>query len=524
MKQAYIYYIGFIILMFTQTLFAQQVWNGKLTGDTRWAGEILIDGDIIVPRKVSLTIEPGTVIKIKPNSDVTNGGKDKSKIEIYVFGSLIANGTPENKITFTSASSDPRMADWYGIILKNKKGTNLLNQVIIEYAYSGISTINCSAVIKNSIFRYNYHAAISAELRSTPIIQNCIITGNDYAGIKCEFGAKPEIKNTMITENSHGVIIFQEAEPILGKIEQNGELIGGANRIFGNFDYNIYNHTYKTIYAQANSWTLNSEKEIKNTIYDKSKDPQYGEVILSPTLEQYERRTTVAAARSQSARRSEASQAATQGTTQGATPGGQRAAATGNTAQQKPGSTVPAQEKPTVGEKTTVQVPAEQPTEKVIAENKTDKNTSEQKLPETTSQNVSDKTEQPTEVAVAKTPVKTEEKEEEAPKENPDDQYWSLKKPIFQGLLDNVPKRTKTVPIKFPSNAPSISEPVRVYLNLIIGVDGKVESAQLLRVRGAEVFGEAALEAVRQFEYTPGKYKGRPVRYMKTELIRFAPN
>ncbi|RMD49162.1 MAG: right-handed parallel beta-helix repeat-containing protein, partial [Ignavibacteria bacterium] len=267
-KQAIIVFL----ILFLNGLVAQQTWHGKLSGDTKWSGEIILDGDIIVPKGISLNIEPGTKIYVLPGTDVTKSGKDKNRTEILVFGSFIANGEPNNRILFTSRNDNPQMNDWYGIILRNKSGTNLINYVTVEYAYVGLTTINCKAIIKNSQFRYNYYTGISAELRSKPIIQNCVLSNNDYAGLKCEYGAMPVVRFSIISGNSHGVIIFNEAEPILGKIEANGEVSGGYNRIFDNFDYNIYNHTYKTIYAQVNNWLTSSTAEIMKTIYDRSKD------------------------------------------------------------------------------------------------------------------------------------------------------------------------------------------------------------------------------------------------------------
>lgn len=509
-----LYLIFVFLYMLVLGGYAQQVWHGKLTGDTKWSGEIVVDGDIIVPANLSLNIEPGTKIKIKPNTDVTSSGKDKSKVEIYLYGSLICNGTPTNKIIFTSDSKNPKMSDWYGIILKNKKGTNIIDNTIVEYAYAGLTIINCSAVIKNSIFRYNYYAGISAELRSTPFIQNCVITGNDYAGIKCEYGAKPVIKSSIITQNSHGVIIFNEAEPILGKIEANNEVKGGYNRIFENFDYNVYNHTYKQIYAQVNTWLLNSEQEIKSTIFDKSKDPQYGSVIIQPIQSKYEMKQTLA---SRAVRKN----------TQRMNPAGEpkitrnlpKMTASAETTNTKGNKKLISQAKPTVAEKKVLATNSNQ--NKVAKSPQTD-----QKKEEIAQNKGLNETQGEKEIQLAKKtetekPAEVKKPEEEILKEDPNEIYWSLKKPAFEYILDQKPKRIKVVLPKFPVGVPKPIKTVRVFLSLIVGVDGSVESVHVLKVDGREEFGQAAVEAAKQFKYTPGTLKGKPVKFVKTERIDF---
>jgi hypothetical protein len=54
-----------------------------------------------------LTIYPGTRVRVSSGS------------ELGIEGSLVAEGTADSKITFTSASEDPQPGDWYGIRVLN---------------------------------------------------------------------------------------------------------------------------------------------------------------------------------------------------------------------------------------------------------------------------------------------------------------------------------------------------------------------------------------------------------------------
>jgi hypothetical protein len=65
-----------------------------------WRGEMRIRGSVVVPKGARLTILPGTVVRFE-RIDVDDDGIGDS--ELYVEGTLIAEGTVEHPILFTSA-------------------------------------------------------------------------------------------------------------------------------------------------------------------------------------------------------------------------------------------------------------------------------------------------------------------------------------------------------------------------------------------------------------------------------------
>ncbi|MCB0306133.1 MAG: hypothetical protein KDI38_20400, partial [Calditrichaeota bacterium] len=73
-------------------LAGQTFYSGEIDRNTRWFGRIVLEGDIVVPKGVTLSIEPGTRILIQAAGDKTRSGKDPEKIEIIVNGTLLANG------------------------------------------------------------------------------------------------------------------------------------------------------------------------------------------------------------------------------------------------------------------------------------------------------------------------------------------------------------------------------------------------------------------------------------------------
>jgi hypothetical protein len=113
-----------VILLFTlllsgfAALRAQVVVSGAITANTTWTknNTYLLQGFVYVKNGATLTIEPGTVIKgdkvSKGTLIVTRGAK------------MIADGTPNEPIVFTSNESSPSYGDWGGIILLGRSSTN----------------------------------------------------------------------------------------------------------------------------------------------------------------------------------------------------------------------------------------------------------------------------------------------------------------------------------------------------------------------------------------------------------------
>ena len=89
---------------------------------TTWSGEIYLIGDVVIPSGVTVTINPGTVINFRPDTDVYEAGLDTIRSEIVVQngGSLLANGTIQNPIIFQSSfradGTDPSGEGWAGAI------------------------------------------------------------------------------------------------------------------------------------------------------------------------------------------------------------------------------------------------------------------------------------------------------------------------------------------------------------------------------------------------------------------------
>lgn len=104
--------------------------KGDLTHDETWSGEILITEPVVVPEGVTLTIDAGTVVKFKHSRGYKVGSEKRG---LTILGSLIAVGTPENQIWFTSDAEDAINGDWNMMRFENA-GNSTIKYAIIEFA------------------------------------------------------------------------------------------------------------------------------------------------------------------------------------------------------------------------------------------------------------------------------------------------------------------------------------------------------------------------------------------------------
>ena len=221
--------------------------TGSISRNESWEGVIKITGDLSIQQGITLTIKPGTIVFVSARSDDQRGGnpapKDyynprdpvadenyvKNRVEIYIYGSLIARGTKEQPIIITSDALNPQSDDWIGI--KCCKGGQLeFHRVVIEYCRGfGIG----SATIRQSILRnmlecivimgededlltisptitqsYLYNAGhhVITVRSGSPVITHNIIRarpdmefpGFEYGALACDFFSKPVIGHNFI--------------------------------------------------------------------------------------------------------------------------------------------------------------------------------------------------------------------------------------------------------------------------------------------------------------------------------------
>ncbi len=280
--------------------------------DTTWSGNIIIGGDIYIPPGVTLTIAPGTIIKFKKideKSDQNLFDIDSPyypEAELIIRGKLIAKGTPEQMIVFTSAEMTPRAADWGAINFLGSEG-NQIEYVKIYCAYNGIHAHGSSVDVSHSEFARNGVGISFKKEEETPDApwfgkgSKLKISHNVFSGNKGGIGfrnSSAEITHNEIKENKFFGIWAKEDSDALVKYNevtdnQKGIYLYQAQNLRLEYN-NIYNNrTYDIAIAEAqdfpvnaaNNWfgTTNQDK-IQEMIFDKNADPELAEIEFKPFL------------------------------------------------------------------------------------------------------------------------------------------------------------------------------------------------------------------------------------------------
>lgn len=198
-----------------------------ITKDATWTARIpyhLITGANVqgtdgADSVTTLTIEPGAILKFGQGLGLNVGAATGNP------GALIAQGTSENKILFTSNKATQTAGDWYGVRFLNTADDSIsaLSNCIVEFA--GYN--NSGAV-------YLYDAK--------PPVSYCILRNSSFAGVYV-YGSDPEITCNTFVGNKHGIHCQNNAQPLIHQNNFN------ANALYG-----VRNTSTPIINAEDNWW------------------------------------------------------------------------------------------------------------------------------------------------------------------------------------------------------------------------------------------------------------------------------
>ena len=210
---------------FVQFRYLRAEHKGTLAKSEIWLGTFLhqVTGDIVVPNGVTLTIEPGAVLKFDPGLGLTVGSG----------GQLMAQGTVAEPITFTSSRDDatggdtnadgdktqPGAGDWHWILLDSGKAE--FDSCIFRYGGGpaeggwgpsggpGKATIktqgNASLTFSNSVLEDSFFDGILSWGGPVKVV-NSVFTGIDRA-VTAHPGSVVDVVNCTLNDNRVGLLI-----------------------------------------------------------------------------------------------------------------------------------------------------------------------------------------------------------------------------------------------------------------------------------------------------------------------------
>lgn len=257
--------------------------------DTVWGGTVEIAGRVVVARRATLTIRPGTVVKFRKIDRDQDGVGDG---ELRVLGRLVAEGTPRQRIRFISAEKKPRRGDWSYILVFTSGAENVLRYCEVKHAFTGFQAHFSRAVVSDSVFTDNDEGVRFG--RAEMIIAHNDIEHNRY-GIRYHRLEGPvSIEYNVIRNNDVGLFFVPsgqnrvdfmpdeyEADPAYAMMP-----LIRFNDISGNrrYDYRFGDRQRYDVVARDNWWGTKNLLKIYSRIYDKRSDADLGEVSLLPVL------------------------------------------------------------------------------------------------------------------------------------------------------------------------------------------------------------------------------------------------
>jgi hypothetical protein len=232
-------------------------------------GNPYITSGLKVPESKILSIEPGVELKFKG----CDWSGDYNIGNLFVEGTLLAQGTSTQKIVFTSFEKPIQDKNWWGKIhFASSSQNSILENVIIEYGGKSLCQFcesraiwveNTSILLKDSIIQ-NFNVSGLKLINSPSTIENLTIQNTSAGEAIFISGGNPKISNSKFLNTWTGVIVEDGSRAeITGNYFEGIEYGEGAISVISSYpvlkDNTGQNNTLNGIYLfglATENWTL----------------------------------------------------------------------------------------------------------------------------------------------------------------------------------------------------------------------------------------------------------------------------
>lgn len=251
-----------------------QVISGPITVDTTFSklnSPYVVAGNITVNSGIKLTVQPGAVIKFD------------AFYYLRIDGTLDAQGTAQDIITFTSNQLIPAAQNWSDIYFNSTSTNSVVKYTNIQYAKYGLNISGVAILVENNILENNLYG-IYVQNSSTATINNNRIRNNTDRGIDIRNGVSSATvsNNEIVNNGNYGVVIEG--------VTASPTPVVNYNSIYGHRTYDFYAGSSSDassikVNAQANWWGTTNTKQISTNIRDYNEGSTYPVVDFSHYLD-----------------------------------------------------------------------------------------------------------------------------------------------------------------------------------------------------------------------------------------------
>ena len=100
----------------------QPRWSGRIDGEVRWVGEVMVDGDLEITPQGTLHIHEDTIVRLS-GSDSRASGRDSRRTELDIRGNFIINAVKADRDVIFEAMHHGET--WYGIHLSPTESSRI---------------------------------------------------------------------------------------------------------------------------------------------------------------------------------------------------------------------------------------------------------------------------------------------------------------------------------------------------------------------------------------------------------------
>lgn len=188
--------------------------SGSITQDETWypsGNPHIIDNDVSVENNATLTIKPGCIVKFAPGTELYTGYASTA-------GAIIANGTPDSVILFTSNVATPSPGDWHNVGLYDlAMSTSSFSYCTFEYGGGSSSWPGefyaqsiTNVKITNCTFRHsgNYGVYLHNDAGFQTFTNNTITSCNQFPlHIHAEYVRTIGTGNSFTGNTQNGILV-----------------------------------------------------------------------------------------------------------------------------------------------------------------------------------------------------------------------------------------------------------------------------------------------------------------------------